>query len=130
MKAGTRKILAKAVRSLEAARELSSDGAIDLAAGRGYYAMLYAAKALIYEKGLRVSAHAAIVDAFERHVVGMGSVSASHLDWIREALRRRTTDREADLALTSSDVEGLVEQAGEIVAEATRLLEKPSAREQ
>ena len=128
MKEGTRKILAKAVRSLEAAKELLSDGVIDLAAGRGYYAMLYAAKALLYENGVHVQAHARIVETFERDIVRRGRVPASHLDWIRAALRRRTLDRESELAPTSADVETLIEQARQIVAEASRALtEQPGS---
>ena len=127
MKDGTRKILAKAVRSLEAAKELLSDGAIDLAAGRGYYAMLYAAKAVLYENGVHLQAHARIVETFERDIVRSGRVPGPHADWIRQALHRRMLDRESEIAPTSADVETLVEQARQIVAQASRTLTEPPA---
>ena len=118
MQEGTEKIFAKASRSLGAARELLAEGALDLAAGRAYYAMLYAAKALLCERGLRLVAHSRIVEAFEERLAGAGAVSATHAVWLREALGRRTGED----APTSTDVEVLVHRAGQIVDEASLLL--------
>ena len=124
MKDGTRKILAKARRALGAARELSSQGAVDMAAGRAYYAMVYAAKALLYERGVRLQSHAGIVDALERQTAS-SHLPASHADWLREAIARRVADRDTDLVPTSADADSLIERATEIVLAATDLLERP-----
>ncbi len=47
----TRQLFARAVDAIEAAEILATNGKIDFAAGRAYYAMFYTAEALLNEKG-------------------------------------------------------------------------------
>jgi uncharacterized protein (UPF0332 family) len=59
-----RVILEKADRSLEAAKLLAAQGYLDFAAARAYYAMFYVAEALLLERDLSFSSHAAVIANF------------------------------------------------------------------
>lgn len=60
------KLLEKATRSLQAARELNRTGFPDFAASRTYYAMFYIATAFLEGEGLSYSKHSAVIAAFGR----------------------------------------------------------------
>jgi len=66
MKAEVESLLAKADRSIEAARMLNDEGHADFAASRAYYAIFYVAEALLLERGLSFSSHAALIGAYGR----------------------------------------------------------------
>lgn len=66
MKSETRSLLTKDDRSVIAARMLNDEGHADFAASRAYYAIFYVAEALLLERGLSYSSHAALIGAFGR----------------------------------------------------------------
>lgn len=109
MKPGTTRFLDRAAQAVEAAAALHDEGALDPAAGRAYYAMLYTAKALLNERGLRLRTHAAIEAALFRQWVEPGLLDAECHRWFRDALARR--GRHTDDELLSDDVERLIDQA-------------------
>lgn len=53
----SRKLLDKAIDTIEAAEILVDNEKTDIAAGRAYYAMFYIAEALLNEKGLKFNKH-------------------------------------------------------------------------
>ena len=57
MKEHSRKLLAKALDSIEVAESILDMNKPDMAAGRAYYAMFYVAEALLHEKGLEFNTH-------------------------------------------------------------------------
>lgn len=57
-------LIHKAHRSLAAADRLAKDDDLDFAVSRAYYAMFYAAQAVLLSRGLRFSKHAAVIAAF------------------------------------------------------------------
>ncbi|MBS1250923.1 MAG: hypothetical protein MAG431_02522 [Chloroflexi bacterium] len=61
MKEQFQTILNKAEDSLEAAKLLAAQGYYDFSASRVYYAMFYVAEALLLERGLSFSSHAATI---------------------------------------------------------------------
>lgn len=61
MNADVEKLLDKARRSLASARREVNDENHDFAASRGYYAMFYAAEALLLQLGLAFSKHSAVI---------------------------------------------------------------------
>lgn len=65
-------LLEKAARSLEAARLLLDEDHSDFAASRAYYAMFYAAEAMLEGEELAFSSHAAVVAAFGREFAKTG----------------------------------------------------------
>ena len=64
MKEQTQAILEKAGESLDAARLLAAQDYLDFAASRAYYAMFYVAEALLLERGLSFSSHAAVIASY------------------------------------------------------------------
>ena len=67
MKDESRKLLDKAIDSIEGAEALPEMDKLNIAAGRAYYAMFYAAEALLNEKGLEFSKHIRVHAAFGQH---------------------------------------------------------------
>ena len=57
----TRKLLDKAIDTIEGAELLLEHDKTDLAAGRAYYALFYVAEALLNEKGLQFSKHGDVI---------------------------------------------------------------------
>jgi uncharacterized protein (UPF0332 family) len=71
-------ILNKAAESLEAARLLAERGYFDFSASRVYYAMFYAAEALLLERGLSFSSHAAVIANFGKEFAKTGEIDPKH----------------------------------------------------
>lgn len=68
------KLLEKAKQSLEAAKVLQNNQFSDYAASRAYYTMFYAVEAILLQKNLSFSSHAAVISAFGREFVKVGIV--------------------------------------------------------
>jgi uncharacterized protein (UPF0332 family) len=64
MKDHTRKLLDKAVDSIEVAEGILDMNKPEFATGRAYYAIFYIAEALLNEKGLKFNKHSAVHAAF------------------------------------------------------------------
>lgn len=60
----TRKLLDKAVDTIEGAELLLDHEKTNLAAGRAYYALFYIAEALLNEKGFQFSTHGDVIGAY------------------------------------------------------------------
>ena len=120
MREGTDKFLAQAARAVATAERLLAEGAIDLAAGRAYSGMMYAAKALLNEKGVRRHTHAGVRAAFDIHWAAPGALDRKFLAWLEEAGERRRCGSADDPGLVSDDVNRLVERAREFLEAALR----------
>jgi uncharacterized protein (UPF0332 family) len=57
-------LITKANRSLNAAKNLATDGDYDFSVSRAYYAMFYIAQALLLAKQLTFSTHSGVINAF------------------------------------------------------------------
>jgi len=68
--------LQKADRALRVAQNLLATGFDAEAAARAYYAMFYAAQALLKENGIQRVKHSAVHAAFGQHLVKTGKVEA------------------------------------------------------
>jgi uncharacterized protein (UPF0332 family) len=66
------RLLQKARDSRQAAALLAGAGFRDFAAARAYYAMFYAAQALLLERGQSFSSHSAVIAAFGREFAKTG----------------------------------------------------------
>src|SRR5207237_6243117 len=66
MKPEVESLLHKARESVNGAALLGEKAYWDFAASRAYYAMFYAAQAMLLEKGLSFSSHSAVIAAFGR----------------------------------------------------------------
>jgi uncharacterized protein (UPF0332 family) len=112
----TDKLLAKAERAAQTAAAALAAGAPEAAAGRAFYALLYAAKALLNERRIRLRAHVRIATALAR----LGSTGAVPLHtWLISAIERRRRGEAGELTY---------EEASELVDRARAAVEAVRAR--
>ena len=123
MSPGIGALLHKARRSLQAAKLLSEQGYTDFAASRAYYAMFYAAEALLLDRGLSFSSHAAVIAAFGREIAKAGIMNPRFHRYLIDAQDLRNLgDYGLGPALAPEQAEELLNWAAEFLAEAERLL--------
>lgn len=83
------RLMAKARRSLANARRSAGDGDYDFAVSRAYYAMFYAATALLMTRGRTFSRHSGLVAAFNQELVRTGEIDIAHFTALDETFRAR-----------------------------------------
>ncbi|MGO8677932.1 MAG: HEPN domain-containing protein [Limisphaerales bacterium] len=124
MKPETKALLAKAHDSLQAGKLLSRGGYPDFAASRAYYAMLYAAQALLLERGLSFSKHTAVIGAFGREFAKSGSLDVKYHRYLIDAQDfRNLGDYGVGPELTACQAETIIEWAAEFLAAAQTRIE-------
>lgn len=105
-------LLDKASKSQSAAQKLLESGYPSFAASRSYYAMFYAAEALLLTKDMAFSKHTAVVSAFGKYFVKTGIFSPDLHAFFREAFDKRA---KADYALdevSEEDARQMISNAG------------------
>lgn len=123
MKNESRRLLSKAARAIRAAEALVQADEADFAAGRAYYAMFYAAEALLFERGLQFRKHSAVHSAIGEHLVRPGLLDARFHRFVLDAFDVRIqADYGVDAFISNDEARALILQAEEFVAEATRLI--------
>jgi uncharacterized protein (UPF0332 family) len=65
-------LMARAYRTIRSAELLLSEGDFDGSVSRSYYAMFYAAEALLLTKDLKFSSHRSVISLFAEHFVRTG----------------------------------------------------------
>lgn len=116
--------LEKAVRVLAGARRDLGAGDAPLATDRAYYAMFYAAEALLFDRGLSFSTHGAVHGAFGKEFAKTGVLDPKFHRWLLDAFRtRQKTVYDVDVEISQEDAERLIAQADEFLATARTYLE-------
>ena len=85
----TVKLLQKSKHALQVAKELSAKGYVPDASSKIYYAMFYAARALLISDGIDVSKHSAVEAAFGFHYVKPGKIDPQYHKMLIEARKVR-----------------------------------------
>jgi uncharacterized protein (UPF0332 family) len=123
MKQETAMLLDKARRAIGAARALLERGDNDFAIGRAYYAMFYAAEALLVERELRFRKHSGVQAAFGEHFAKAGLLDPKYHRYLLDAGSKRLSgDYGVEILLESEDVLATIEQAKEFAAAARAFL--------
>jgi len=116
-------LVAKAKRSLAAAKRLSDAGDHDFAAARAYYAMFYVAEAALLEKGLSFSNHSAVISQFFEQFVKSGVVTKElHKSLHRAFLLRQEGDYMSVPNISAKTVEKLIEDTKTFLKEVAAML--------
>jgi uncharacterized protein (UPF0332 family) len=116
-------LLDKAQRSLQAAQGLFDQQFYDFAVSRTYYAMFYAAEALLDAQGLSFSSHAGVISAFGQHLARPGVVPiALHRQLIDAQALRSRADYDIEPNLSEHDAQSLLNQAEQFLAIAAVVL--------
>lgn len=123
MNADIAALMEKAAASLAAARMLLAGGFADFAISRAYYAMFYAAEALLLTEGLTFSKHAAVASAFGQRFAKTGRVPVDLHRHLLEAGNQRTvSDYAAITETTPDDAEEQIRRAEAFIAAVRPLL--------
>jgi len=122
VKPESRRLLDKAARAIHAAETLLREGDADFAAGRAYYAMFYAAEALLFERGLQFRKHGAVHGAFGEHFIRSGLLDTRFHRWLLDAFDVRIQgDYGVDAVVSLEEARDMIDQAGEFLREAERI---------
>jgi len=125
VKETTEKLLAKAARALDVAERLKAGEDAEFSVGRAYYAMFYAAEALLNERGQRFRKHGGVHGAFAEQFVKAGLFDRKYHRWLLEAFSKRITgDYGIEAELTAEDSTLVIRQAREFLGAAKQFLER------
>ena len=117
-------LLAKAKESESAARLLKAEGYLNFAASRAYYAMFYAAEAILLQRDLAFSSHSAVIAAFGREFAKTGLLPSVHHQRLLNAFNMRNVgDYDARADFTAEQVEELLGWAHDFILAAENFLQ-------
>jgi uncharacterized protein (UPF0332 family) len=117
-------LIDKAKKSVAAANLLNEQGYPGFAASRAYYAMLYAAQALLLSKALSFSKHSAVIAAFGREFAKSGLVPTELHRFLIEASDSRKVSDYDIAGDIGQDVAGMhIDRARQFLEAITQLLD-------
>jgi uncharacterized protein (UPF0332 family) len=123
MKVEAKALLTKAGESLRASELLSREAFPDFAASRAYYAMFYAAQALLLEQGQSFSKHSAVIAAFGKEFAKAGRLDAKYHRYLIDAQDYRNLgDYGIGPRLTDDQAKDVIKWAGEFLKAAEQEL--------
>ena len=110
----TRKLLDKAMDTIESAELLLDHNKTDVAAGRAYYALFYVAEALLNERGLQFSKHGDVMGAYGKHFSKTKLLDQKFHRWLIEGFDTRLIgDYQVDTEIEMNHVTNMINQARE-----------------
>lgn len=126
--ADIRLYLERAQEDLEAASSNLQHGFYAVTVTRAYYAMFYAASALLASKGISRSKHSAVLAAFGEHFAKTGLIEADYAKSFGYAFDARL-DSDYDIAFATDRTlaEGVLHEAGRFVQRCQQYLREAGA---
>ena len=116
--------LGKARHALEVAGKLQAVGELSDAAGKAYYAMFYAAQALLRAHGIEVVKHSAVASMLGRHFAKTGRLGPEfHRIFLNARRVREIADYSLFEQIMASSATLTLEQSQAFVREIERLLQ-------
>ena len=116
-------LIAKAKKSLGAARSLIEDSYFDFAASRAYYAMFYVAEALLAVIGQSYTKHSGVISAFGREYAKTGKFDSKFHRWLIDAQDfRNIGDYGLEGHITKDDAKLVCDWAEEFIESAEDFL--------
>lgn len=123
MNSVSQKLLEKARKSLDIAKNINELGSPDFAVSRAYYAMFYIATAFLETENLSFSKHSGVISAFGKYFAKTGKVPKHYHRHLIEAEKLRTAgDYSLDIEITQEDAEDIINKAEEMLIFATQEL--------
>ena len=117
--------LSKAHHALEVAWKLQAGGELADAAGKAYYAMFYAAQALLKAHGIEVVKHSAVASMLGRHFAKTGRLDPKfHRMFINARRVREVADYSLFEEVIESTANLTLEESQAFVSEIERLLKQ------
>lgn len=123
MKDYTRKLLAKALDTIESAEILLDHRKVDVAAGRAYYSLFYVAEALLNEKGFQFSKHGDVIAAYGKEFSKTKLLDQKFHRWLISGFDTRlVSDYQVETNIEESIVASMINQAREFLKAAQEYL--------
>lgn len=127
MRAQSAALLDKAAENLRAAQDLIRGQHSEVAVSRAYYAMFYAAEAVLLEQGVEFSSHGGVHGAFGEHFAKTGRIDPKFHRYLIDGFRaRQSVDYDAPADMTREDAETLLQRAREFVLAIQHLMNATS----
>ncbi len=124
----SRKLLDKAMDTIESAELLLEHGKTDVAAGRAYYALFYVAEALLNEKGLQFNKHGDVIAAYGKEFSKTQLLDQKFHRWLISGFDTRLiSDYQVDANIETGIVTDMIHQAREFLEAARAYLAKESS---
>lgn len=117
-------LMSKATESLEAANDLRQGEHHGFAASRSYYAMFYAAEALLLHRELQFARHTAVIARFGHLFVKTGLFPPEMFKSLQKGYDLRTDGDYGLVPVTQGDAEAVARDAERFVAEAGEFLRR------
>jgi uncharacterized protein (UPF0332 family) len=125
MKEHSRKLLDKALDTIEGAEGLLNMGKAEIAAGRAYYAMFYVAEALLYERDMQFSQHGQVIAAYGKEFAKTKELNPKFHRWLRAGFDTRISgDYDVDTGISKEIVADMINEAREFLEAAQAYLKK------
>ncbi len=115
-------LLEKSQRSLSAAERLLKEGDRDFAVSRAYYAMFYAAQALLLTGGVRRVKHSGVLSAFNEQFVKTGELPAELFLSLRDGFEDRAEGDYGLAEISDEQVRSGIAGAHEFVKSVSRCI--------
>lgn len=115
--------LERAELSIQASRHLVKAGFFDFAASRAYYAVFYAATAVLLNENIELSKHSAVIASIHQRFVKTGKIDKEQgkiLNWLFEL--RSVGDYGVTEHVSEAEVEQAIEAAEKFLAVIKQLL--------
>lgn len=121
--------LKRADHALQQARDNLNLGHHDVATSRAYYAMLYAATALLASKGISQSKHSGVHSAFGQYFVKPGLVESQYSRMLVNAFNvRLDSDYEVEPSIERPLAEDILRDARQFVKMAAAYLQQEGSQ--
>ncbi len=120
-------LLRKARRSLQASDLMLSQGLPEKAASEAYYAMFYAAKAMLVSRTPRVTRHRDVIAKFREQFTDGGKIEEKFAEYLDGGFKTRhlaTYETDPIFAISSQGGKSWLENAKEFVAMAEEFLKR------
>lgn len=112
----TTALIQKAQRYLKSAQLLLEDKDYESSVSRTYYAMFYAAQAVLLTKNLSFSSHKGVISAFGEHFVKTGTFPKEMGRELNRAFEKRQIgDYEYTFVVSNEDAEQILQSGKEFV---------------
>lgn len=120
----TTALIKKAQRYLKSAQLLLEDKDYESSVSRTYYAMFYAAQAVLLTKNLSFSSHKGVISAFGEHFVKTGTFPKEMGRELNRAFEKRQIgDYEYTFVVSNEDAEQMLQSGKEFVNNIARWLD-------
>lgn len=121
--------LERANKAIEAAGKLLSEGYFDFAASRAYYAVFYAATALLLKEGMEFSKHSGVIAAIHKQFIKTGILEkqfGKDLNWLFEL--RSIGDYGVTEHVPKQEAEKAIDAASHFVRKIQFIIQEPKIK--